>query len=287
MKRSFAWSLAAAAAVLLLASACASARPAPTAATATPDTPKPSQQAVSKPPVISDIIGPGSAAPHSDVQLTCRAQDSNGGTLTYSWSVDKGTIKDEGKQATSFTPVATDKKDEDGNPMVGFNSSTGVPVGSIVTWTTPDAAGPCTVTVKVSGSKGGEATFSKSFSVVNPSTSTTTVPGAPSGDTTVYLNLDISSGSAVRESQHMFIMEQQDITCVIKDQDASALTFTWTAPLGGKLVGDGLAEGQASSVGWRAPGVPGHYSVNVVITDKSGHQAQGQVDFDVTIPGAN
>jgi hypothetical protein len=254
MKKLFACSLAAAAAVLLLASACTAARPAPAAA---PDTPKPAQQPVSKPPTITDIVGPRSAAPHSDVQLTAMAQDNNGGTLTYAWSVDKG-------------------------PLV--NSSTGVATGNIVTWTTPDIVGTYTVTVKASGSKGGETTFSKPFSVVDPSTSKTTVPGTPSADTTVYLNLAISSGSAVKESRHMFVMEQQDIVCVVKDQDASALTFTWSAPQGGKLIGDGLAEGRAKSVGWRAPGVPGSYSVNVTISDKSGHQTSAQVDFDVAVP---
>jgi hypothetical protein len=232
-------------------------------------------------------MGPRSAAPHSDIQLTCIAQDSNGGTLTYAWSVDKGTIRDEGKQATSPVPVPTDKKDEDGNSMVGFNSSAGVPVGSIVTWTTPDTVGAYTVTVKVSGSKGGEATFSKPFNVVDATSTGATVPGTASADTTVYLNLDISNGSSVKESRHMFIMEQQDIACVLKGQDTGTLTFTWAAPLGGKLVGDGLEEGRASSVGWRAPGVPGHYGVNVTVSDKSGHQALAQVDFDVTIPGAN
>jgi hypothetical protein len=254
MNKFFTWSLAAVAAMLLIASACTGARPAPAA---TPDTPKPSQQPVIRPPVISDIVGPRSAAPHSDIQLTCMAQDMNGGTLTYAWSVDKGTL---------------------------VNSSTGTAAGSIVTWTTPDTVGTYNATVKVSGSRGGEATFTKPFSIVDPSTSKTTVPGTQSADTTVYLNLNISSGSAVKESRHMLVMEQQDITCVIKDQDVSGLTFIWSAPQGGKLVGDGLTEGRASRVGWRAPGVPGNYSVNVTISDKSGHQASGQVDFDVAVP---
>jgi hypothetical protein len=227
---------------LLLTAACATTPP---PRVSTPPAGKPVTQPTIQPPVIAGISGPRESAPASEVQLTCIARDINGLALSYSWSVDKGTIKDEGK-----------------------------PMGSAVIWITPDTTGNYTATVKVTNSRGGEASFSKSFGVVtNPFGNNTT-------DSTIYLELNMSSASPVTASGAATAGEISEIQCVVRGQDLATLTFKWSAPIG-KLMGSGIEEGQANRVGWLAPGVPGQYTVNVTVSDKSGHVAKGQVAFDV------
>ncbi|MCX5993471.1 MAG: hypothetical protein NT177_04545, partial [Chloroflexi bacterium] len=71
-----------------------------------------------------------------------------------------------------------------------------------------------------------------------------------------------------------------EIQCVIPDRDLSEFTYTWAANAG-KLMANGLSEGKASRVGWLAPGVGGQYVVGVLITDKAGNKAIGEVTFEV------
>jgi hypothetical protein len=194
-----------------------------------------------KPPVIKDILGPKEAAPSEDTAITCWAVDPDGRKLTYNWSVDNGTITGQGRSAI---------------------------------WKTPAQPGSYTISVKVVNDAGLEASQSKSFTVVPvPETHKTT-------DTTVYLKLSFPSNDVVKISAPLRVTAINEIQCVIEGAEASGLTFKWSAPVG-KLSGNKLAEGKASRVGWIAPGTPGDYTISVLVTDQSGHEARGEVTFNV------
>jgi hypothetical protein len=99
-------------------------------------------------------------------------------------------------------------------------------------------------------------------------------------DNTIYLNFPLPSQGPVTVSKQVRYDVTTDIQCVFPNSDPNQLTIVWSA-LGGKLFGDGIADGKASRVGWLPPGVPGQYTVNVKVSDKLGHTATGSVNFDV------
>jgi hypothetical protein len=164
-----------------------------------------------------------------------------GTNLTYSWSVDKGTLEGQGPQ---------------------------------VTWTAPNTVGDYTVTVIVTNEAGAQATQSRTFSVVsNPLRNQVE-------DNTIYLKFTLPSQGPVTVSKRVRYDTVSDIQCTFPNADPNQITIVWSAPVG-KLFGDGIAEGKASRVGWLPPGVPGQYTVNVQIKDNLGRTATGQVNFDV------
>ncbi|MCX6005472.1 MAG: PKD domain-containing protein [Chloroflexi bacterium] len=208
-----------------------------------PATTKPAMPQVVHDPVIKDIAGLREWTPSTEGELTCYATDYYGRPLTYSWATDNGTIKGEGQK---------------------------------VTWITPDTVGDCVVTVKVSNNEGGSASFSKTFKV-------TTNPYGnldPSENVVVNLKLFLSSNDIVKESATVKMWHIVEIKCVVQNEDPNTLIFRWSVP-GGKLLGTGIIEGKASSIGWVVPGVGGQYTVTVLVTDKTGREARGQVDFNV------
>jgi hypothetical protein len=190
-------------------------------------------------PVVVSIIGIGEWKPSAEGNLTCDASDPDGDKLNYIWSAENGTIKGEGNQ---------------------------------VIWVTPDTTGNYAITVHVTDGKGGEATASKSFKVV------TNPYGNDSPDTTIYLKFAMPSGSVVQESRRVRTWTTSEIQCVVKDIEANELTYKWSSPVG-KLNGNGIADGKASRAGWTAPGVAGTYTVGVIVTDKAGNEAKGEVVF--------
>ncbi len=231
----FAYSLLLAA--VLLAAACTTA--------AKPEPQLPSTQPAVEPEVVAPdikvISGVAEWAPSSKGQLQCLAENSYGGTLTYIWSVDGGSIVGDGKRAT---------------------------------WTTPDTEGDYTVTVKVTNDRGGEASLSRTFKV-------TAHPfGSQPEDNAVYLNMTLPGAETVKASKRVMAATITEIKCVIKDAENSVLTYTWSLEAG-RLMGVNIAEGKASQAGWLAPGTPGTYAVTVKVSDTTGLQATGQVDFDV------
>ncbi|MGD0856451.1 MAG: hypothetical protein ABSA18_11675 [Dehalococcoidia bacterium] len=208
----------------------------------TPTATKPVEPLVVK-PEIKWITGEAQWAPSSEGTLASMDNDALAGigVLSYSWSVEKGTIKGEGKK---------------------------------VTWVTPDTVGDYKVTVTATNSHGDQSSFSRTFSVVqNPY-------GKITQDTTIYLKLAIPSNQVVEESSRILAMTIADIQCTVPDADPKELTYTWTTT-GGKLMGDNIEEGKTDRVGWLAPGDQGPFTVKVTVSDKYGRSATGQVNFDV------
>ena len=88
-------------------------------------------------PIINDITLSGTnVVINKTYDVTANATDPDGDSLTYKWTISSGAINNGAS-----------------NPMK---------------WTTPGAAGDCTITVLVTDGKGGEATQSKTVSVGVP-----------------------------------------------------------------------------------------------------------------------
>jgi len=191
-------------------------------------------------PVIRNIAGLSEWNPNVESALSCAVSDPEGNPLTFTWTAEKGIIKGEGQK---------------------------------VSWVPPNEIGEYEITVKVTNGKGGEASFSKRFSVVNPA--------PPEPDKTIYLKLSIPSANPVIAQGRIRSFFTAEIQCDVEGRDPAELTYTWAAG-GGKLVGIGLNEGRASRVGWIAPqGGEEKYKVYVLVADKAGNQAVGEVDFEV------
>jgi hypothetical protein len=190
---------------------------------------------------VTDIVGKREWKPSEENSLICAAEDPRGGELTYSWSAEKGNIKGEGQT---------------------------------VSWTAPDTLGEYGITVKVVSSKGGDVTFSKKFKVTDDPYHNNTP------DKTIYLNLTIPSNNLVSKTGRLRIFTSGEMQCVVDGADPADLTYKWTAPAG-KMLGEDIASGKDSKIGWIAPGQAGFYTVSVLVTDKAGRQASGEVVFEV------
>jgi len=190
-------------------------------------------------PEIMNIIGPQELNTGKENTLFCAARESDGNPLTYVWTAENGTITGNGPK---------------------------------VTWLPPDTTGDYEISVKVDNGKGGEASFSKRFSVVNPP--------PPEQDKTIYLKMSVPSTTTAVTQGRVRSFFTIEVQCVIEGADPKDLTYTWSAT-GGKLLADNLAEGKASRVGWIAPSGGEHYKITVLVQDKSGNQALGEVDMEV------
>jgi len=216
----------------LMLTACA----APAPVVKLPSTPAPP---INPQPEINNILGIREWNPNVESSLVCAASDPDGNPLTYTWTAEKGIIKGEGQR---------------------------------VSWVPPGEIGEYEIMVKVTNDKGGEAAFSKRFTVVNPP--------PPPVDKTIYLKLAPPATNVVTASGRIRSLYTSEIQCEVPDRDPSEFTYTWAAN-GGKLMADGLEEGKASRVGWIAPGQGGQYIVGVMVTDKAGNKAIGEVTFEV------
>jgi len=166
-------------------------------------------------------------------------------------------------------------RDPDGNPLTYVwtaESGTIKGDGQKVTWLPPDTIGEYEISVKVDNGKGAGASFSKKFTVINPA--------PPEPDKTIYLKLTVPSNNVVSAASRIRALFTLEIQCEVEGADAANLTYIWGAT-GGKLMADGLEEGRASRVGWLAPGVGGPNKVAVIVQDKQGNQATGEVNVEV------
>ena len=220
--------------VAILFTACTTPAPATKPKPVSPPPP-----AISQPEIVN-IIGVKEWNPGKENTLLCAARDPDGNQLTYIWTAENGTIKGDGQR---------------------------------VIWLPPDATGDYEISVTVNNGKGGEASFSKRFTVTNPA--------PPEPDKTIYLKLSIPSQNVVSVEGRIRSFFTAEIQCDVDGRNPADLTYSWGAN-GGKLVGTGLNEGKASRVGWIAPqGGQDRYKVTVLVADKAGNQATGEANFEV------
>lgn len=145
--------------------------------------------------------------------------------------------------------------------------------GRQVTWLAPETPGDYVISVKVT-TEGQQDSFSRNIKV------TTNPFNNDQPDQTVYLKLTLPSTDTVKEACTIRVWTTEEIQCDVAGSNPADLTYTWTIP-GGKLAGSGLSEGKANRVGWIAPGEASDYKVSVVVADKFGNFARGEVDFTV------
>jgi hypothetical protein len=88
----------------------------------------------------------------------------------------------------------------------------------------------------------------------------------------------ISSVNAAQES--IEINNYVNITCSASDQDGDTLTFKWT--VNGEIE---IAEGNPSSLSWRAPDTAGNYTIICTVSDGKGGQDRESVSITVTSNG--
>ena len=188
------------------------------------------------------IVAISEIKPSTTDNLTCVTSNDYSTDLTYTWTASDGTFQGNGKQ---------------------------------VIWSAPETPGDYSISVKVS-SGGQEASYSRSIKV------TTNPFNNDQPDQTIYLKLTLPSlpNDIVKEERTVRVWTTMEIQCVVDGSNPSDLTYTWTIP-GGKLEGNGLSENKASRVGWIAPGEAADYKVTVVVADKFGNSARGEVDFTV------
>jgi hypothetical protein len=204
----------------------------------------PRAQQPNRPPLIQSMYGSANWEPLTDGDFTCVASDPDNDKLTYTWTADNGTIRGNGASAI---------------------------------WTSPSSTGKYNIRVTVSDGQGNEAKAAQEVRVL------TNADGSISGDAPVVLKMPFPSKEIVSGSQRMRIWTAYTIECIVDSPDAKNLKYSWTAASGRFQAAKGLSleGGTASKVIWIAPGAGGDYTVNVTVTDSSGNEAKGQVNFKV------
>lgn len=212
---------------------------------ATPGSPPPSQAPQpNRPPIIRSLYGSTNWEPQTEGDFTCEASDPDGDNLTYTWTADNGTIR--------------------GN-------------GASIKWTSPSSMGKYNISVTVSDGRAGETTATQEVRVL------INADGTISADAPVVLKMSLPSKETVIGAKRVRIWTASPVECLVEGTDAKNLKYSWTAADGRLQAGMGLSleGGTASKVNWIAPGAGGDFMINVTVTDSSGNEAKGQVDFKV------
>jgi len=155
-----------------------------------------------------------------DAGFKVYACDPDGDDLSYEWSATAGNISGEGAAAT---------------------------------WTAPQTPQTCTITVKVSDGRGGEAEMTLSREVVANHTPV----------------IDSLAAKRTRANRGEFIV----IECLASDDDDDSLTYT----CGGGFYGTGPV------ITWEAPLELGTHTVTVEVSDGKGAPASGRLTLTVTV----
>jgi hypothetical protein len=95
--------------------------------------------------------------------------------------------------------------------------------------------------------------------------------------------MSIPSSEIITAEKRVRAWLNSSIECIVEGTDAGNLKYSWTSANGTLRAGTGLSleGGTASKVNWMAPGAGGDYKVNVTVTDGTGNEAKGQVNFKV------
>lgn len=137
--------------------------------------------------------------------------------------------------------------------------------------------GKYNISVTVSDGRGNETTATQEVRVLINS------DGSTSTDAPVVLKMPFPAKEIVSVSQRMRIWSAYPIECIVDSPDTKNLKYSWTSANGRFQAAKGMSleNGTASRVNWISPGAGGDYTVNVTVTDGSGNEAKGRVNFKV------
>ena len=138
--------------------------------------------------------------------------------------------------------------------------------GSSITWAAPDTAGNYTIKATVIDGKGGTVSKSTTIAVIDKPNQPPVIAGLT------------KDGSPSEEENRIREWRTVNIQCNAEDPDGDELTYLWRAT-GGKINGEG------NTVGWTSPGVTGHYTITVVVTDGRDGKAEASIVFRVVCCG--
>jgi hypothetical protein len=195
-------------------------------------------------PVIHELLYQTEVPASFDTVLICRVGDPGNDELRFQWSSENGTIRGEGES---------------------------------ITWNAPAMPATYEIDVRVNNTSGKE-TSSKASMHVLPFYRTQIDP-----DPEINLKLPLFGSSAVSELSLVRPLTTSEINCEAPVIDIKNYKYAWSCN-GGKMQGTGVKDGSASKIGWVAPGVPGYYTVTVIITDNWGNLYIGSVYSNVVNP---
>jgi phage baseplate assembly protein gpV len=159
-----------------------------------------------RPPVISEILADIQVNVKATTEIVCIATDPEGGTITYTWSADRGTI----------------------------NGS-----GSKITWTAPDTAGVCAVKVIVSDPEGLKAEQTLSILAKIPEVAEKPNQAPVIKDLIIHVKGKLpQSLTPDMEIPRVKRYTTAEFECIASDPDGGTLKYIWGATIG-KLEGTG------------------------------------------------
>jgi hypothetical protein len=199
------------------------------------------------PPVIRDIIYAREVPASFETLLICKTYDGGSNPLLFKWFSDNGTIQGH----------------------YGYGES--------ITWVAPATPGMYIVGVKVTDINGMESLRSVNIKVVP--FSRTFIDISPD----ISLQIPIWSNDLIIEQQSVNPATIAEIECQAPLATLNKYKYTWSCN-GGKIEGTGVNEGTAFRIGWMPPGVPGCYTVTVIISDDWGNLYAGSVYYNVVNP---
>jgi chitinase len=186
--------------IMLLGTSCTFVVPPPTTPVTTTTLPSPKSEPENHKPVINYMTSEQQVTPSSSTRITCVATDADNDTLTYTWSVNSGTI---------------------------------IGTGDTVTWTAPQAAGTYIITAMVTDTKGGEAKDSVTIAVTPKPNRAPMVTLIVREKNEPPVNITPATGKITVKK-----WSTTEIECKAEDPDGDPISYKWSATEG-KIDGEG------------------------------------------------
>ena len=242
--------------------------------------------------------------------IECNASDTEGGRLTYEWSVTGGTISGKGSSVTWNAPEVPDEyiisvnvTNEAGNwttRSISIVVKENIPPEITELWASEKwvvPSGNCTIICEASDLDEDELSYEWSASGGNITGEGHTVTWlAPSDSDDYTIRVVVRDGMGGESSTSLSIKvatnhapqikslvatyprlkpgSSTEITCEASDPDGDELSYTWLAD-GGKI----SAKGHTAT--WVAPDCVNSYDITVVVKDGKGGEATETVQFQV------
>ena len=270
-------------------------------------------------PAISSLVAnPATISTGAVSAITCSASDTDGDTLTYTWSAASGTISGTGTTVNWTAPASsstyvinvtvTDGHGGSAQSSVNVVTTRGN-ISPVISSVVPNPASLSTgavsaLTCSASDADGDTLTYSWS-------TASGTISGtgaivnwtAPASSSTYIINVTVTDGhggsaqssvnvtvtklnnsplisSLVANPTSILTSAATTITCSASDADGDTLTYSWSAV-------SGTISGTGSAITWTAPAAASTYVINVTVSDGQGGTAQLSVNVVVAAPSNN